>query len=112
MNLFDGLQAAAQGIVSNTFGYDATWAPSAGGPIYSARVLLIDPTDVEQVAEQEYVSNGPRMDYFQGQFPGLLDLVLDRQPELVTINEIQYHCIHGKADYDGKTIKIYLEPVS
>ncbi|SHN45925.1 hypothetical protein [Chitinophaga sp. CF418] len=110
MNLFDGLQAAAQSIVSSTFGYDATWTPSTGGDTLSARVLFISPTDLEKVSDQEYVSAGPRMEYFSGQFPGLLDLVLDRSLEVVTVNGIQYRSVHGKADYDGKTIKIYLEP--
>lgn len=110
MNLFDGLQAAAQRIVTTTFGDSATWIPLAGGS-YTGDVLYNEPTQKEQVGDQDYITGRPRMEYLDGLFPGLLDSVLDKAPETVTVNGTTYACMWGERKYDGKTIIIYLDPI-
>lgn len=111
MGLFDGLQRAAQKVVTTVFGDVATWAPLAGGS-YTAAVLLNVPTDQEEVGDQKYIAVRPRMEYLVGNFPGLLESVLDKQGEIVTVNGQQYVGMWGEKKFDGTTIIIHLEPVS
>lgn len=110
MNLFDDLQQKAQSIVEHTMGYDATWAPSAGGTAITGRVLLNKPTQKESIGEIDYEALRPRMEYFEGQFPGLLESVRANNTENVIINGIEYTCFQkGSGKFDGKTIIIFLD---
>lgn len=109
MNLFDGLQQRAQVVVTNTFGYTAIWQPAAGGDPLTAEVLLNTPTDKASIADQDYVASRPYMEYFEGDLPGLLESVLDKVYEVVTVNGISYECTWGEQKFDGKTIIIHLE---
>jgi hypothetical protein len=110
MNLFDGLQGAAQKIVENTMGYDATWSPSAGGDAITGRVLLNRPTQKEGIDDVDYKAIRPRVEYFEGAFPGLLESVRENNTETITIENISYVCFNGELKFDGKTITIYLDP--
>jgi hypothetical protein len=110
MNLFDDLQQKAQSIVEHTMGYDATWVPSAGGSAITGRVLLNKPTQKESIGEIDYEALRPRIEFFDGQFPGLLDSVKANNTETVTVNGIEYSCFpKGSGKFDGKTIIIYLD---
>ncbi|MDI3319986.1 head-tail joining protein [Pinibacter soli] len=109
MNLFDGLQRAAQNVVTNAMGYDALWTPSTGGETLTARVLFNKPTQKENVSDDDYLAIRPRMEYFSGDFPGLLDSVRDNNNEMVIISDISYVAFRGEMKFDGKTIIIYLE---
>ena len=112
MNLFDGLQRAAQTVVVITMGYDATWAPLAGGETYAAKVLLNKPTQKEDIADIDYLAIRPHMEYFEGEFPGLLESVRSNNNETVIIEGVSYITFKGEKKFDGKTISIYLEPVT
>lgn len=111
MGLFDGLQRVAQKVVTTVFGDVATWAPLAGGS-YIAAVLLNQPTDEEQVGDQNYIANRPRIEYLVGELPGLLESVLEKNSEIITVNGQQYVGMWGEKKYDGTTVIIHLEPVS
>lgn len=110
MNLFDSIQSNASGIVTQTMGYDATWLPAAGGDLQIGRVLLNRPTQKEGVDDVDYKAIRPRIEYFEGVFPGLLDSVRDNNTETVTIGGTNYICFNGELKFDGKTIVIYVEP--
>ena len=109
MNLFDGVQSAAQAVVTNTMGYDASWTPSGGGGPYTARVLFNKPTQKEDIDDDNYLAIRPRIEFFEGQFPGLLESVRRNNNESVVVNAITYVAYKGEKKFDGKTIVIYLD---
>jgi hypothetical protein len=107
--MFDSLQKAAQNVVTNTMGYVASWTPSTGGETQTAKVLFNKPTQQEQVSDQDYQAIRPRMEYFKGELPGLLESVRKRGDETVIIDGVSYIPFSGEMKFDGKTIIIYLE---
>lgn len=108
MNLFDGLQRTAQTVVETTMGYDASWTPLAGGPAITGRVLFNRPTQKAQISDQEYEDFAPKMEYFEGLFPGLLESVRRNASEPITINGNMFITLKGEKKFDGKTIIITL----
>lgn len=106
MNPFDLLQSTAFNVVTNTMGYDATWMRSevlTGDVTFTARVLLNNPTEDRKVLKTDFDPLTHRMEYKQGDFPGLFEMVQKGREEVVTVNGQQYGIIHVTAKYDGKT---------
>ncbi|MBV7529031.1 hypothetical protein [Chitinophaga sp. sic0106] len=110
MNLFDNLQQHTQAVVTQVMGYDASWTPLIGGGPFTARVLMNKPTQEQEVGDQKITSERIGMEYFAGDFPGLYESLEDREPEVIIINGISYLASIGEKKFDGKTIKLYLEP--
>lgn len=112
MNPFDALQENSFDIVANTMGYDATWAPVAGGPLLEGRILFKDPTEMAELAGMEYAPVGYRMEYRRGVFDGLFESCRDGVLERVTIEGVVYVVRDVKSAYDGKTYRAKLEPAN
>lgn len=110
MNRFDQLQEKAQRVVTRTMGYSAIWIPLVGGPAFTAEVLFNQPTQKEDVSDEHYIIQRPRMEYFEGDFPGLFESVEDKNNEVVTVNNQQFIAFLAEKKYDGKTIILHLEP--
>ena len=108
MNLFDSLQAQAYGVVSNTMGYDAVWQPLAGGDPITGRVLLNKPTQKQNITDEEYDAISPKMEYYDGQFPGLLQSIRDNNSEPLTINGVLFYTLRAELKFDGKSIIVHL----
>lgn len=112
MNLFDALQDGMFDTVSDVYGYDASWTPSAGGAPVTGRVLLKEPT-------KEYDLNGVPVTPFhrilewrKGVLPELFEAIRAKRNERVTINGQQYWCRTVQADYDGKTYRAEIEIIN
>jgi hypothetical protein len=110
MNIFDGIQKAAQAVVTNTMGYDATWVPLAGGDAFTGRVLFNEPTNPEEVAIADFEAMRPRVEFFEGDFPGLFESARKNKLEVIEINGRSFVTMaNGSKKFDGKTIMIYLQ---
>lgn len=112
MNLFDGIQDGMFDTVGKTFGYDASWIPSAGGAAITGRVLLKEPT-------KEYDLNGVPVTPFirilewrKGVLPGLFEAIRAKRNEIVNVQASQYYCRTVEADYDGRTYRAEVEIIS
>ena len=110
-NLFDHLQDTVFDTTTRTMGYDATWTPSAGGAIHSARVLLNEPTESEKLGfvNKGYEPPESMMEYRDGVFDGLEASVRNGGAESVTIDGRTFTVQHVIRRYDGKTLVAYLE---
>ena len=108
---FDLLEKSMMDVVTNQFGYSASWTPSGGGPAQVALVLLNAPTKKQQVQAMNFEGDvNYSMEYRDGIFPGLIDSVRNtRNKEQVTIDGALYNCRFVKAKYEGKTNVITLE---
>lgn len=113
-NPFDGMQAAAYTVVSDTMGYNATWIPSNGsapGGIVG-RVLFKNPTQNKELGGIDYDPNHYEMEYFAGVFDALKPLVdLNNVSETVIISGNNYLVQGVKQNFDGKTFIATLAPL-
>ena len=109
MGSFDSIQRAAQDIVTRVFGASAIWIPLVGGNTYTAEVLVNYPSNKERAADQEYMVDRPRMEYLDGDLPGLFERIYAKAPETIIINGITYYPYNPERKYDGTTIIMYLE---
>lgn len=110
-NLFDGLQATTFDVVTATMGYTATWQPSDGGPLQTARVLYRNPTENQKLADQLYDPYRYTMEYKQGHFAGLKERADGQYTEQVAIGSINYYVRKVEGKFDGKTMVATLEPI-
>jgi hypothetical protein len=108
MSLFDNLQTAVFGTVNTVMADVAVWTPSTGGSAITAKVLFNDPTGKEEISQQEYDAAKPSIEYLDGTFTGLFELVSGNKRESITINGHQFKAIKAEKKYDGKTIIIHL----
>lgn len=111
-NLFDNIQDIAQSVVLNTMGYVASWTPSGGGPTQTETVLFNQPTNKDDISEQNYDAQIYKMEYLEGVFPNLFESIRSLGSETVIINGISYLSYRAERKYDGKTIIISLQPAS
>lgn len=111
-SLFDTLQKRVFNTTLRVYGYSATWTPTNGGPVYTGLCHFQNPTQVEQTAgPAQYPEPQWRLEYFNDQFPGLLESVNAAQVvEVVIIDGTSYQCRSAMLDFDGKTVKIELNP--
>lgn len=114
MNIFDSIQESAFNVVTQTFGYAATWTPSEGGPQQLAVVCYKDATDEHGVGEVDYNNPRHQIEYKIEDFTGLQQSVFNGGTELVkvTMKGITYQFLVRRCEtkYDGKTIVAYLNP--
>lgn len=108
-NLFDSIQKAAFGIVTETFGYEASWQPSDGSAYQTAKVLLKEPTKAHELAGIEYTPYTYIIEYHKPAFEGLFQLVAANSLETIQINQIDYYVRKVDAIWDGNTFRAILE---
>ncbi len=111
-NLFDDIQKAAFGIVTDTFGQDATWQPSDGSDYQAGKVLLKEPTKEHELAGVEYTPQTFVAEYHKPAFDGLYDAVAYGRSEKVEINQIEYFVRKVDAIWDGQTFRAILEKLT
>lgn len=68
-NIFDRLKISVFDTIANTMGYAASWRT------HTARVLFKDLSEHEKLGGAEYEPNRYRIEYKQGDFPGLKEAV-------------------------------------
>lgn len=115
MTFFDDIQNTAFDIVTNTFGYAATWLPSDGGPEQTATVLYKDATDKHELSNVDYIVERYVMEYKEGDFTGLKEAIArgDNENVTISINEevtLSFLVRRIESKYDGKTIIAMLNP--
>jgi hypothetical protein len=108
-NLFDNIQRAAWGIVSNNMGYDASWQPVDGSDVQTARVLLKEPTAEYELGGIDYTPMTFIMEYQRPDFAAMFDSVAGGIIETVTVDGQAYYVRHVSAINDGKTYKAVLQ---
>lgn len=104
-NNFDSLQANANGIVNKTMGYDGAWTPSVGGlPELTGRILLKEPTEKDLLNGVEYTPFTYHIEYFIGNFAGLLEASRSGLNEVINVEGSLYDVRIVAAKYDGKSL--------
>ena len=113
MNLFDAIQKAAFATSLTVFGDTALWIASNTQQSHTAKVLFNSPNDPITIGSQDKFTYRPfnySIEYYQGQFPGLMESVKNGTIETVTINGISIAIREVFTKFDGKTIVAYGEP--
>lgn len=115
MSFFDNIQETAFDIVTDTFGYAATWLPSDGSPEQSAKVLYKDATEKHDLSNADYNIERYVMEYKEGDFKGLKNAVTRGENESVQIKikedvTLMFLVRRIITKYDGKTITAMLNP--
>ncbi len=110
---FDNMQSGVFGQARSLFGYPAAWVSVDTEAQWSGKVLFKNPTENIQNGSFAYDPYRYEMEYFDGDFPGLLERVEARNsvPETVTVDGKQYEVRDITAAFDGKTYKATLQPV-
>lgn len=111
MSLFDSIQKAAFGIVTNTFGEDAAWQPFDGSDYQTAKVLFKEPTKQHELGDIEYTPYTYIMEYHKPNFEGLFESVAKNNSEHISINQIDYYVRKVDAIWDGQTFRAILEKI-
>lgn len=116
MNPFDAIQAAAFDVVTNTFGYAAKWTPSDGSAEKTAQVLYKDATEKQGLSDQDFEVERYKMEYKNGDFPELKNLVDTADTiEKVSIETqkdiwLEFMVRRIERKFDGKTFIAILNP--
>ena len=111
-NQFDSLSSKVFDVCSKVMGYDASWTPSAGGSVQTAKVLFGEPTKEDRLGEygDNYNLRTFFMEYYAGSFTGLFDSVQDANEEVVTISiddiDRTFVVLHDEAKYDGRNYRV------
>lgn len=110
-NLFDNLQAAMLGTVTNTMGYAATWLPKEGGEAKTATVLYNGPTEKEKLFNADYDPDKLMMEFHLTDLPGLFEAARSKNTtEEIDITNIGVFYIKSvKKKWDGLTYEAQLE---
>jgi len=108
-NLFDIVQRAAWGVVTNTMGYDATWQPADGSDEQTARVLLKEPTKEYELSGVDYTPHTFIMEYQRPDLAELFNSVAQGIIEQVTVDGAAYYVRHIAAIDDGKNYRAVLQ---
>jgi hypothetical protein len=106
-NPFDSLANVAHGVIASTMGESATWRKANGNTV-TGKVLFKDPTAKVTITDQEYAQVSPKIEYRDGDFPGLFESARNGERPEVTIGTYKYYGMNGKTSFDGKTITIEL----
>jgi len=103
-NVFDGLRETAFKVVATTMGFNATW----DGNTY--RVLFREPSEEEQLGQVKYNPSVVHIEYQEGDFPGLSELVSDGDyTQEVTIKAVTYYVRDVNQKVDGRNYEARLE---
>lgn len=108
-NIFDGLRDMAFDTTTNVMGKDASWTPSTGGPMQTARVHFENADASQKLGDIEYQPVQPTMEYRKPFFSGLKASVDANNDESVTIDGIIYYVRSVKAIKDGNTLVAILD---
>lgn len=111
-NLFDNIQKAVFGAVTDTFGYDASWQPSDASDFTTGRVLLKEPTNQSELGGIEYNPTTYIAEYHIPHFEGLKKAADEGRTETLTINNNEYYVRRVDAHWDGKTFIAILEKIT
>lgn len=110
-NLFDRIQRAAFKVVTNTFGYCATWQPSDGSKYQTAEVLKKEPTKEYELAGIDYTPQTWIAEYHKPHFPGLFESVAAGNNEKITIKNDEFYVRKVDPIWDGQSYKMVLEQI-
>ena len=108
---FDNLQARVHTTVRQTFGYPATWNSNDGLITWEGTVLLTNPTEREDVAGMKYDPTNIRVEYYEGQLPGLYERIRGDiggdqiTDERITVDGRLYLVSEVNRIADGKTYR-------
>lgn len=106
-NVFDTLKANTFSAIAITMGYDAVWNG------ITARVLFNDPSVNEKVSEHEYDYHRPTIEFKEGDWPGMKELIEAKADVIIETRGNQYYAlkIAGMVAKDGETYKVQLQEV-
>lgn len=111
-NIFDSMQDGLFDLTTTTFGYDASWTPTAGGAPVTGRVHYRRPNEKDSMTSG--VAYAPFvffMEYKEGVFDGLQASVRTGVDEIVTVQGVQHYVRSVERVYDGKTYQAHLERI-
>ena len=109
-------QNVAGGIVTDMFGYTATWKPVDNSmPIQVAKVLYKDATESQKLSDADFTIERYIMEYKAGQFKGLKTSLDSGANEKIKIETMpgeffEFYIRRMETKFDGKTIVAYLNP--
>ncbi|MCO5285202.1 MAG: hypothetical protein M9898_02170 [Chitinophagaceae bacterium] len=106
-NVFDTLKVNTFSAIAVTMGYDASWNG------ITARVLYNDPSVSEKVSEHGYDYQRPTLEYKEGDWPGMRELIEAKQDVIIEIKGKNYYALKivGAVARDGDTYKVQLEEI-
>lgn len=108
-NVFDTLKAQTFDVIATTMGYDAVCQGVA------ARVLFNSPSVEEKVSAHDYAYERPTLEFKEGDWPGVRDLIEAKEDVVITVRGIDYYALkivgEGKTAHDGETYKVILEEI-
>lgn len=114
MNIFDAIGKTTFDVMRTTFGNSATWLREN----ITATVLYKHPSHKVDLSENDYMSEQFQMEYYETDFPGLLESVSNGVVEKVTI-EVSKDVfeefgirVTPKRKGDGKTVVAILVPLN
>lgn len=113
MSLFDAIQQRVFATSLTVFGDTAVWVASNPPQTHTAKVLFNSPNDPITIGSQDKFSYRPfnySIEYYVGEFPGLMESVKNNVIEVVTVNGISLAIREVFTKFDGKTIVAYGEP--
>jgi hypothetical protein len=116
-NPFDAMSDRVFDACERTMGYDASWLPSGGGSLQTARVLFKEPTYQQEIGEyaDSYIQRTFFMEYWDGDFIGLDTSVRDDGNETVTITfnsgDREFYVRSVERKYDGRNFKARIEEI-
>lgn len=105
---FDALGKQVFDITTSVMGYDASWAPSAGGGAFSAKVHLKSPSRDDELAGFAYNPRYFISEWKENDLPGL-DTAFSQSNEKLTVNGRLFDVIHVRALHDGQVFQAILE---
>lgn len=110
-NIFDRIQKSAFKVVTNTFGYCASWQPSDGSKHETAQVLKKEPTKEYELAGIEYNPQMWLAEYHKPHFPGLYQASESGKHEEITINNELYYVRKVVPIWDGQSYRIIMQHI-
>lgn len=109
---FDRLKNNMFNITTNIMGYSAIWTNSETAQEFTAKVHFKYPTPAEDLAGVEYFPEEPYMEFKQGDFDGLKELVDNNKTETVVIEgRGSFYVRSVNRKYDGDTLICVLADV-
>lgn len=114
MAFFDNIADACFSVIGDIFGDIATWQPSAGGDIQTAKVLYKDATQEQDISNNDFVSERYTLEYSINDFVGLKQSVDNSGTEKVRLfkagKTLEFTVTGTGSKYDGRTLLAYLTP--
>jgi hypothetical protein len=113
VNPFDDIAKQVFSEVASVMGEKAVWHTSNGSGDIEGTVLFKDPSEVEQIGgpeQYDYRPATPKIEYYNGTFVGLKELVDTQTEEQITVHGQRYLILSIEKIADGNTYKAHLEP--